>query len=93
MVTQREVASIVKRAKETSAKVRIVFKGSRYALIINGFIRAEGPGGDKVEWNRAFGSLTPERVLASLPIEFIEVSLPNQTLTFKSLKELVRWAL
>ncbi|MEM4700012.1 MAG: hypothetical protein QXT74_03575 [Candidatus Nezhaarchaeales archaeon] len=87
------MASIVRRAKEASAKIRIVFRGSRYALIVDSFIRAEGPGGDKVEWSRAFGSLTPEKVMSSLPIEYIEVSSPNQSLVFKSLEELMKWAL
>ncbi|MCX8204565.1 MAG: hypothetical protein N3H31_02810 [Candidatus Nezhaarchaeota archaeon] len=93
MVTHRDVANIIKRVKETSAKVRVVFEGLRYVLVINGFVKAEGLEGDKVEWSRAFGSLTPAEALASIPIKFIEVSLPNQSIIFKSLKELIKWAL
>lgn len=92
MITQRELANIVKRTKEASAKVRVVFRGMRYALVIDGFIRAEGPGGERVEWGRAFGSLTPAEALVSLPIEFIEVSLPSRSFVLKSLRELVKWA-
>lgn len=93
MVTQRELASIVKRAKETAARVRVKFKGHRYALIIDSFVRAEDLGGGKVEWSRAFGSLTPAQALSSLPVDTIEVSLPDRSLLFKDLRDLLKWAL
>lgn len=93
MVTQGELANIVKRAKEASARIRVRFRGHRYALAIDGFIRAEDLRGDRVEWDKAFGSLTPAQALSSLPVEFIEVSLPNRSLLLKSLKELLEWAL
>ena len=93
MVSQRDVAEIVRRAKEASATVRVTFKGLRYALVIDGYVRAEDLGGGRVEWGRAFGSLTPAEALSSLPIESIEVSMPDRSLSFKDVKELLKWAL
>jgi len=93
MVTQAEVAAITKRAREASARIVVTFKGLRYAMVINGFIKAEDRDSSKVEWSKAFGSLTPKELLSSMPIEKIEVQLPNKTFIFNQVKELLKWAL
>lgn len=93
MVTPSDVAAIIRRAREASAKVRVVFRGQRYVMVIDGFIRAEDRDSSRVEWSRAFGSLTPAQLLSAMPIEVIEVQMPDKTLTFTSLKEFLKWAL
>jgi hypothetical protein len=93
MVSQAELARVVRRARERSARVRVTFKGLRYALVIDGYVKAEDVGGRSIEWSRAFGSLTPAEALTSLPLEDIEVSLPDRSFKLKGLKELLSWAL
>lgn len=92
-MSQAELARVVKRARERSAKVRVTFKGLRYALVVDSYIKAEDSEGRRVEWSRAFGSLTPAEALTSLPLEGIEVSLPDGSLKLKDVKELLSWAL
>ncbi len=91
MVTHAEVARLIKRVRELSARVKFLFKGHRYVMVINGFVRAEDKDSSKVDWQRAFGSLTPAQLLSTLPIEAIEVQTPKESLKFTNLKDFLKW--
>ena len=91
MVTHAEMVKVTRRVRELSAKVRFLFKGYRYVMVINDFIKAEDRDSSKVDWQRAFGSLTPVQLLNAFSIEAIEVQTPKENLRFASLKEFLKW--
>lgn len=91
-LTQRELESLVNWTRAGSRRVRIRFKGLRYAVVIGRYVEAVDATGRRVPWHVAFGSRPPHDVLSSFPIEEIVVDESGSSTTFATLSDLLKHA-
>jgi len=91
-VTKRDVEELVSWARSTSRRIRVRFRGYRYAVVIGRYVEAADPSGRTVPWATAFGSRAPHDVLSSLPVEGVLVEEGGSTRSFASIDELLAYA-
>jgi len=92
-ITARELEELVSWAREGGKRIRIRFRGFRYAVVIGRYVEAVDAMDRRVPWQAAFGPRPPHEVLSSLPVEEVTVVERDGTLrTFPRLADLLRYA-
>ncbi len=91
-VTKRDVEELVAWARLTSRRIRVRFRGYRYAVVIGRYVEAADLSGRTVPWTVAFGSRAPHDVLSSFPVEKVLVEEGESTKSFASIDELLAYA-
>ncbi len=91
MISHSELMRIYKKLREMNAQAFFSLKGTRYKLAINRYIHARDAEDHRVPWTKAFGSKLPHDVLNTYEVVEIRVLRGGELLSFKSLKEFLRW--
>ena len=90
-ISRRELEEIIEWTRSGSRRIRIRFKGYRYSVVIDRFVKAVDRQGRGVSWPTAFGTRSPYDTISSFRIEEVVLESGGQTERFSSLRELLEY--
>ena len=90
-ISRRELEELIEWTRSGSRRIRIRFKGYRYSVVIDRFVKAVDRQGRGVSWPTAFGTRSPYDVISSFKIEEVVLEGGEQPKRFGSLRELLEY--